>query len=643
MEEPKQHFETLERWIELEAKAETERLAERRKGARGSRAEQSGEALLDLAIEEHRPGLGGRFLVNLVKRNRTLSLPWNRLRVGTPIILSVDEEGDASSYHGIVSFRNRQTIQVAVSEWPDGERFRLDLSPDEVTRKRQKSALATAIEARGRLGELRNVLFGLRDPKTRCADTGSAKSGESAGDRWSGPSAGRRLNQPQQEAVAFALAAEDVAVIHGPPGTGKTTAVVELIRRATASEQRVLASAPSNTAVDNLLKKLVDVGVRAIRIGHPARVDARLREHTLDALVESHENMRWVRDLMKQAEQLYRKAGRYTRAKPAPGAKQQMRREAKQLRFEARELQRQAVDHILDSAEVICATTTFDRDSLGNRHFDMAVIDEACQSTEPGCWIPLLHADKLVLAGDHCQLPPTVISQQAAREGFRRSLMERLVQHYGDTITRRLTIQYRMHHQIMQFSSDQFYDNQLTADRSVANHLLADLPNVQRLEVLTTDPITFIDTAGANFEEEDEPDGESRFNSAEGRLVVRKLAQLRDAGLPSRDIGVITPYAAQVRWLREQTDDPHLEIDTVDGFQGREKEAIIITLVRSNQKNEIGFLADVRRMNVALTRARRKLVVVGDSATLANHSFYASMLEHFERIGAYHTVWEEDL
>jgi predicted DNA helicase len=271
----------------------------------------------------------------------------------------------------------------------------------------------------------------------------------------------------------------------------------------------------------------------------------------------------------------------------------------------------------------------------------LAVIDEACQSTEPGCWIPLLHANRLVLAGDHCQLPPTVVSTQAAREGFDRSLLERLVDHYGEAITRRLSVQYRMHQKIMEFSSERFYNHELVAEASVRGHLLSDLPTVTAVDVLTSEPVTFIDTAGAGYDEELEPDGESRRNPSEGQLVLRKLAELRDAGLRSRDIGIITPYAAQVRWLREHTEDAQLEIDTVDGFQGREKEAILISLVRSNQKNEIGFLADTRRMNVALTRARRKLIVIGDSATLASHEFYTAMLEYFERIAAYHTVWEE--
>lgn len=308
---------------------------------------------------------------------------------------------------------------------------------------------------------------------------------------------------------------------------------------------------------------------------------------------------------------------------------------------DAKRLELQAVEHILDTAEVLCATTTgLDSDLVGPRQFDLVVVDEACQSTEPGVWLPLVRADRVVLAGDHCQLPPTIVSSDAAAEGFGTSLFERLVARYGGQITRRLTLQYRMHASIMDFSSEEFYDGQLQASPAVAGHRLVDLPEVVP-SPLTEAPVDFIDTAGAGYDEELEPDGESRRNPGEAEQVQRKVRALLEAGIPSSAIAVITPYAAQVRLLRAMLDVPGLEIDSVDGFQGREKEAVVFSLVRSNQTNEIGFLSDVRRTNVALTRAKRKLIVIGDSATLSGHPFYVRLLEYFERIGAYHTVWEE--
>jgi predicted DNA helicase len=247
----------------------------------------------------------------------------------------------------------------------------------------------------------------------------------------------------------------------------------------------------------------------------------------------------------------------------------------------------------------------------------------------------------VVLAGDHCQLPATVVSPQAAEQGLAVSLMERLVQLYGDAITRKLTVQYRMHADIMGFSNAEFYDGELVAHETVAGHRLCDLPGV-RSEPLTESPVQFIDTAGASYDEEAEEDTGSRRNVEEAGLAARKVRQLLDAGLAAAQVGVITPYRAQVRRLRELLAGiDGLEIDSVDAFQGREKEAIVVSLVRSNPEGDIGFLADVRRTNVAFTRARRKLLVIGDSATLSNHPFYGRMLAHFEATGAYSSVWEE--
>jgi predicted DNA helicase len=318
-----------------------------------------------------------------------------------------------------------------------------------------------------------------------------------------------------------------------------------------------------------------------------------------------------------------------------------MRREARDLLAEARRLEAQAVERILDAATVVCATTTgLDSEILGQRRFDLAVIDEAAQSTEPGCWIPLTRCDRLILAGDHCQLPPTVLSPEAAAADFGLSLQERLVARHGTDVTRRLTVQYRMHEAIMAFSALEFYDGELAADSSVRGHRLCDLPGI-KVNALTEQPLHFLDTAGAGFEEQREPDGESLLNPDEARLLCRQVTQLLDAGIKPGDMAVIAPYSAQVRLLRQQLNVAGLEIDSVDGFQGREKEAVLISLVRSNSEGKIGFLADVRRMNVALTRARRKLIVVGDSATLSNEPFYQRLIRYFESVDAYHTVWEE--
>jgi DNA polymerase III delta prime subunit len=625
------HFDRLARLLDLESKAEAREAVQRAQRLSPAEAERTGTSLVDLVVVDEDTGLGGRYLVELMRRSRS-PLGWTRLDVGSPVVLSPATSKSLDGSRGVIYQRSETSLRVALGAAPDDladhDRWRLDMSSDEIAIQRQRAALQRARLAGGeRLADLRDALLGQRE-----AEFGPTPD-ESPLDNG--------LNEPQREAVRFALSARDVALIHGPPGTGKTTAVVELIRQAVRRGWKVLACAPSNLAVDNIFERLLAGGEKAVRLGHPARVLPELRDHTLDLMVEAHPDIRLARKLVKEAMGLFRQAGRYTRARPEPGARQEARQEARSLLADARRLEAQAVEHILDTADVLCATTTgVDSDLLGTRRFDLGVIDEACQSVEPGCWIPLLRCDRVVLAGDHCQLPPTVVSAEAAAEGFGVSIFERLMSLGGPRIARRLTVQYRMHQAIMDFSSLEFYEAELLADESVREHLLADLPGVTA-GPLTQSPVEFIDTAGAGFDEELEPDGESRLNRQEAALVMRKVQALLDAGLSPTDIAVIAPYSAQVRLLREQLSTPGLEIDSVDGFQGREKEAVVISLVRSNPKGEIGFLADVRRMNVAMTRARRKLLLVGDSATLSGNAFYARMLEYFESLGAYHTVWEE--
>jgi len=625
------HFARLSRCLELEAAAEAQQALKSLQGLSAADAERTGKSLHGLVITDEDSGLGGRCILTLAKRNRSLSLPWNRLEPGAPVLLSA--EGAATeNWRAVVCERRDFYLRIALNEPPeDADRqatYRLDVSSDEAVRQRQLAALTRAQSAsRDRLAELRAVLLG---------DTSPAFEPEAPLTPLDSS-----LNASQQQAVRFALSARDLAIVHGPPGTGKTTAVVEIIRQAVQRGSKVLACAPSNLAVDNLLERLLADGERALRLGHPARVLPTLREHTLDVQVDEHADSRQARKLTKEAFALFRQAGKYMRARPEPGARQQMRQEARALLADARRLEGFAVQRILDGATVLCATLTgLHNDVLGQRTFDLAVIDEAAQTTEAACWLPLLRCQRVVLAGDHCQLPPTILSREAAQQGFGVSMMERLVARHGNSVTRRLEIQYRMHQAIMDFSSRQFYDGVLQADESVRGHLLCDLPGVLAMPVAST-AVQFIDTAGAGYEEVWE--GESRANPQEADLVVRKVQELLAAGVPANVIAVIAPYSAQVRLLRDRLGVPGLEIDSVDGFQGREKEAVILSLVRSNTEGDVGFLADVRRINVALTRARRKLLVIGDSATLSCHPFYQDLLSYFETIAAYHSVWEESV
>lgn len=629
------HFEQLHDLLALESTAEQQQLHAQIQRASGN-AERKGNTLTQLSIREEESGLGGRVLVTLGKRNEQLSLPWSRLRSGSPVQLT--EENSDHHWRGVVTQLRRETVQVALPTWPESEQdrptYRLDLAGDEVARRREENALVVADQARGnRLAELREVLLG----------EGRAYFEPTAPFTSLNP----QLNPSQAEAISYALSATDLAMIHGPPGTGKTTAVIELIRQAVQRGERVLACAPSNLAVDNLLERLVAApelrSGSVLRMGHPARVSPALRDHTLEFLVEEHEDMRLVRRLTKEAHALRADAARYTRAKPLPGERQEKRAAAKAMLSDARRVEQQLVERLLREAQVICSTLAgLDEEFLGDQTFDLCVIDEAAQSIEPSNWIPLRFCRRLVLAGDHQQLPPTIVSNRAAENGLGISLMERLMQAMPE-VARQLTVQYRMHSAIMNFSSAEFYGGTLVAERAVAEHLLADLPHVQPLP-LTTVPVQFIDTAGADYSEALEEDGESRLNEAEAGLVVQKVLALLETGVTPDAISVITPYSAQVRHLRAllgQYLDMGLEVGTVDGMQGREADVVIISLVRSNDEGAIGFLADTRRMNVALTRARRKLIVIGDSATIGGDPFYGRLLDYFDTIDAYHTVWEE--
>ena len=629
-----EYFERWYRFLKLESDAERERLASRRESrkARGMSdrsIEAQGDTLMHMVISDHRTGLGGRTIATFVKRQSQALLPWNRFRVGAPVVAS-DENTLMDVANGVVCARSSSSVEVVFDDWPEGKFFRLELSADEVTRKRQQTAMLQALQGRGRIAQFRELLIHDKEPQffpiknLQTIEASLAKS---------------PLNASQREAIIHALGANDLAIIHGPPGTGKTTTVAELIRQAVAKGQRVLACAPSNTGVDNLLEKLVELGINAIRIGHPARVLESLQEHTLDYLVEADPAMKVIREMRREAEMLTSKAGRWTRAKPMPGAREDFKQDARRLRNDAKIFEEQIIDTKLDRASVICATTNYDPEILGDRTFDLGVIDEACQSTEPGYWPVVLRVEQLVLAGDHCQLPPTVLSTQATLEGLSKSMMERLVERWENRVTRQLTIQYRMHQKIMEFPSEHFYHGTLVADASVAEHTLADLPGIQT-ESLDAQPVLFVDTSGADWAEELDPNGESKLNPREAIWILKQVDALLAAGLLPDQIAVIAPYSAQVRFLRDRCTSNGVEIDTVDGFQGREKEAVLISLVRSNSQGEVGFLGDTRRMNVAMTRAKRKLIVIGDGSTLGRNAFFKKWIEHTENQGFYKSIWE---
>ncbi|KAG6612050.1 DNA-binding protein SMUBP-2 [Phytophthora cinnamomi] len=465
------------------------------------------------------------------------------------------------------------------------------------------------------------------------------------------------LNESQVEAIRFALASKELALIHGPPGTGKTTTVVEFILQAvTKFDLKVLVCAPSNIAVDNVLDKLASTcstlgkKLRLTRVGHPARVLPQILKYCLDAKIESAEGTEIVNDIRKEMSAMQAKLQR-TRDK---SVRYQLRREMKANRKEIREREQRVVGDIVQHSNVVFATNVGAASKLlKNVTFDLVIIDEAAQALEASCWIPILKAKRCVLAGDHLQLPPTIKSKTAAAKGLEVTLFDRITSFSTtQSIVKMLNTQYRMHEDISEWSSQAMYKGELKSFKGVAKRKLHELPHVKitKDDELLDATLLLLDTAGCELEEDanDEDDRSqsilqlSKSNEGEARVVARHVRALLESGLKEDEVAVITPYNKQVQTLKALLLEsyPKLEIRSVDGFQGCEKEAVVMSLVRSNASRQVGFLADDRRMNVAITRAKRHVAVVCDTDTISSHKFLAVLVKHFEKLGEYRSAQE---
>jgi superfamily I DNA and/or RNA helicase len=548
---------------------------------------------------------------------------------------------DRPMLNGVITSVRRNKLLLATSkeelpDWVhDGSKLGVDLTFDEVSYREMDIALDDVIYAHGnRLAELRDVLLGARQARFR----------EHKADDLFYPSP---LNDSQQAAVHLVITAQDVAIIHGPPGTGKTTTLVQAILETTRRERRVLVCAPSNTAVDLLTEKLAERGVNVIRLGNPSRVSDLLFEHTLDARVMAHSSYGDMRAMRQTANEYTRDFGFEERQQ-----RRLLKEEARMLFQAADNLERFIIEDVLESVQVItCTLVGASNRNIRHLIFETVFIDEAAQALEPGCWIPIAKGTRVILAGDHHQLPPTVKSEKAGREGLRETLFEKCIKRQPIT-ARMLTVQYRMHEQIMGFSSEQFYSGHLVPHQTVRYAGLGayDQCFVQDL------PVEFLDTAGCGFLEYTLSESRSTANPEEADLLLKRVAQLLepyDQAEHAQDpltIGVIAPYRAQINYLKdaiEQIDALNsllqhraLSVGTVDSFQGQERDIIAISLTRSNHQGEIGFLADIRRMNVGMTRARRKLLLVGDSSTLASNPFFVDLLAYVKHIGGHRTAWK---
>ncbi len=429
-------------------------------------------------------------------------------------------------------------------------------------------------------------------------------------------------------------AVQKLQIFHGPPGTGKTTTLVKVINKIISeSKQRVLVTAPSNAAVDLLSERLAASGLNVVRVGNPAKVNEQQMSLTLDARMSQHNSMKEIKRLRKQAAEFRDMAQKYKRnfGRDEREQRKALFAEAKKIMKEVESTEQYIAEDVLSRADVITATLVgANHFSVRHLRYETVVIDEAAQALEPACWIPILKGKNIIMAGDHCQLPPTIKSQEAAKQGLERTLMEKLVEAFPESVTM-LTEQYRMNKIIMNFSSQEFYDGRLTAHSSVADRVLFE----------GDEPLMFIDTAGMGFEELIEGTGIS--NPEEAGFVVKIIEQLKEKVSGDISVGVISPYRHQVELLKELCAGLNfagLTVNTIDSFQGQERDVIIISMTRSNTDNVIGFLSELRRMNVAMTRARKKLVVIGDSGTLGGSKFYADFIDYAEKVGGYRSGWE---
>uniref|UniRef100_A0A8C3AB25 DNA-binding protein SMUBP-2 n=1 Tax=Cyclopterus lumpus TaxID=8103 RepID=A0A8C3AB25_CYCLU len=602
--------------------------------------QNKGVCLLKLQIGSQSTGLYGRTVVVLEPRKHLgfLSLPSNSFGPGD-IVGLYDTGGCTPASQigtGIVTRVSQVSISVAFDDSNDGLSFDtgalhnlLKLAND-VTYKRMKNALNTLNGySNGPAANLINVLFGDSKPSMQ-SQPNKVKFFNS------------NLDDSQREAVSFTLSQRELAVIHGPPGTGKTTTVVEIILQAVKQGQKVLCCAPSNVAVDNLVERLARCKAKVLRLGHPARLLESIQKHSLDAILAQSDNANIIADIRKDID----KAFIGIKKMREKGERVNFKREIGELRKELKSREATAISQILKRADVVLSTNTGASGSgplkfLPAEHFDWVVIDECAQALESSCWIALLRARKCILAGDYKQLPPTIKSQKAASKGLSLSLMERLIQMYGDSVVRMLTVQYRMNSAIMNWASKEMYQGRLTAHSSVERHLLKDLPGVACVEETST-PLLLIDTAGCGLSEMEVTDEQSKGNQGEVDIVELHIKALTEAGVKAKDIAVIAPYNLQVDLLRQKLSarHPELEIKSVDGFQGREKEAVVLSLVRSNRKGVVGFLAEDRRINVAVTRARRHIAVVCDTQTVQTHAFLKSLIKHMTEFGEVRTAFE---
>ncbi len=557
---------------------------------------------------------------------------------GRPVVFFYNDEPSKGTkeihyfrYTATVSYvdGDRMVITVpdntSIMDLQNAEQLGVQLSFDETSYRLMMDALDRTIKGKGRTAYLRDLFYTRQKPETFVFP----------------PMHFPYLNITQEEAVNLVLRAKDVAIVHGPPGTGKTTTLVEAIRETLMRESQVLVCAQSNMAVDWISEKLVDRGINVLRIGNPTRVNDKMLSFTYERRFEGHPDYPHLWAIRKAIRDLrsHRKRG-----------DEKYHQKLESLKSRATELEIRINSELFGEARVIASTLVGSANRLlDGQKYGTLFIDEAAQALEAACWIPIRRVSRVVLAGDHCQLPPTVKSLPALKAGLGKTLLERIVETHPEAVTL-LRIQYRMNDDIMRFSSNYFYNGQVESASEVKYRGILDLdtPMEWISPAHNSDNPDLAETANNENSYREQFVGESfgRINKAEAALTLDTLQKYferigKQRLLDERiDVGIISPYRAQVQYLRRllmkrEFFKPFrrlISVNTVDGFQGQERDVIIISLVRSNDEGQIGFLRDLRRMNVAITRARMKLIILGDKETLTRHPFYAKLWQYVDQL-----------